>query len=173
MQKGNIDKSASHSASKVEQPANKTMRAISRRRMLLSSAGAFMGASMIRDGSAAPIQADIGEKTPHTNFSLQGKAALVTGAARGIGQAICVALAAAGAEVMGLDICAAVAPNLVYPPATPEDLDKTGKLVEAQKRRWIGVKADIRDMAAMKSAVDRAVKEVAKKRKRRIPQNRK
>jgi len=41
---------------------------------------------------------DIGDKTPHVNFSLNGKSALVTGAARGIGQAICAALAAAGAK---------------------------------------------------------------------------
>src|SRR4051794_15104812 len=63
---------------------------------------------------------------------------------------------------MGIDICAVVAPNPVYPPATPEDLEKTGQLVEAQKRRWIGVKGDIRDMSAKKAAVDRAVKEFGK-----------
>ena len=110
--------------------------AMSRRRMLTTSAGALVGASMIRAGKAA-TQTDIGDKTPHASFNLAGKTALVTGAARGIGQAICVALAAAGADVMGLDICAVAAPNLVYPPATTEDLDKTGKLVEEQKRRWI------------------------------------
>ena len=116
---------------------------------------------MIRTGRAA-TQTDIGDKTPHASFNLAGKTALVTGAARGIGQAICVALAAAGADVMGLDICAVAAPNLVYPPATTKDLDKTGKLVEEQKRRWIGVKADIRDMPAMKEAVERAVKDFGK-----------
>ena len=129
--------------------------------MLATSAGALVGASMIGAGKAA-TEIDIGDKTPHLNFNLQGKAALVTGAARGIGQAVCVALAAAGADVMGIDICAVAAPNLVYPPATPEDLEKTGQLVEAQKRRWIGVKADIRDMPAMKAAADRAAKEFGK-----------
>ena len=107
--------------------------------MLATSAGALVGASMIGTGKAA-TETDIGDKTPHLNFSLQGKAALVTGAARGIGQAVCVALAAAGADVMGIDICAVPAPNLVYPPATAEDLDKTGQLVEAQKRHWIASK---------------------------------
>jgi NAD(P)-dependent dehydrogenase (short-subunit alcohol dehydrogenase family) len=72
---------------------------------------------------------DIGDKTPHVNFSLNGKSALVTGAARGIGQAICAALAAAGADVMGLDICAVAAPNLAYPPATEGQLEQTGKMV--------------------------------------------
>jgi len=57
---------------------------MSRRRMLATSAGALVGASMIGAGKAA-TETDIGDKTPHVNFSLQGKAALVTGAARGIG----------------------------------------------------------------------------------------
>ena len=105
---------------------------------------------------------DIGDKTPHVNFSVQGKSALVTGAARGIGRAICWALAAAGADVMGLDICAAAAPHLAYPPASSDELDETGKLVQSAKRRWIGVKADIRDMPAMKAAVDRSIKEFGK-----------
>ena len=96
------------------------------------------------------------------NFSLTGKSALVTGAARGIGQAICAALAAAGAEVMGLDICGVAAPNLTYPPATPDQLAQTGKMVEGAKRRWIPVKADIRDAKAIKAAVDRAIKDFGK-----------
>src|SRR5438270_2918811 len=153
-------------ASSVDSPSNQVIPAqshgaMSRRRMLGTSAGALVGASMMGAGKAA-TETDIGDKTPHLNFTLQGRAALVTGAARGIGQAICVALAAAGADVTGIDICAVAAPNLVYPPATAEDLDKTGQLVEAQKRRWIGVKADIRDMPAMKAAADRAAKEFGK-----------
>lgn len=111
---------------------------------------------------AATTSDDIGDKTPHANFSLAGKAALVTGAARGIGQAICAALAAVGADVMGLDICTEAAPHLTYPPSTTEQLNETGKMVQASKRRWIGVKADIRDVKAMKAAVDRAVKEFGK-----------
>ena len=136
---------------------------MSRRRMLAASAGALVGASVLSSrASAATTSTDIGDKTPHVNFSLQGRSALVTGAARGIGRAIAVALAAAGADVMGLDICAVAAPNLVYEPATPEDLDETGKLVQAQKRRWISMKADVRDMPAMKAATERAIKEFGK-----------
>src|SRR5438045_3570384 len=137
-------------------------RAMSRRKMLATSAGAVLGASAVSRAMSPAEQADVGDKTPHVTFSLQGKSALVTGAARGIGRAICAALAAAGADVMGLDICAVAAPNLVYPPSTPEELDQTGKMVEAEKRRWIGVKADIREVPALQSAVDRAVKEFGK-----------
>jgi NAD(P)-dependent dehydrogenase (short-subunit alcohol dehydrogenase family) len=112
--------------------------------------------------NAATSSDDIGDKTPHVNFRLDGKSALVTGAARGIGQAICAALAAAGADVMGIDICAVAAPNLTYPPATQGQLEQTGKMVERAKRRWIPVKADIRDAKAMRAAIDRAVKEFGK-----------
>ncbi|HEX4696531.1 MAG TPA: SDR family NAD(P)-dependent oxidoreductase [Candidatus Udaeobacter sp.] len=146
----------------VSQPGEIQPRAMSRRKMLATTAGAVLGASTISPAMSPAGQADVGDKTPHVTFSLQGKSALVTGAARGIGRAICTALAAAGADVMGLDICGPAAPNLVYPPSTPEELDETGKMVEEQKRRWIGVKADIRDMAALRAAVDRAPKNSAR-----------
>jgi Dehydrogenases with different specificities (related to short-chain alcohol dehydrogenases) len=110
--------------------------------------------------NAASSSDDIGDKAPHVNFSLDGKSALVTGAARGIGQAICAALAAAGADVMGLDICAVAAPNLTYPPTTEGQLEQTGKMVEGAKRHWIPVKADIRDTKGMRAAVERAVKRI-------------
>ena len=138
---------------------------MSRRRMIATSASALVGAAVARsraENNNSATGTDVGDKTPHVSFTLTGKSALVTGAARGIGRAIAVALAAAGADVFGLDICAVAAPNLVYPPATPEDLAETGRLVEAQKRRWIGVKADVREMPALKSAVERAIKEFGK-----------
>lgn len=135
---------------------------MSRRKMLVTSAGAVLGASAITNAMSPAEQSDVGDKTPHVTFNLQGKSALVTGAARGIGRAICAALAAAGADVMGVDVCAVAAPNLVYPSATPEQLDETGKMVEDQNRRWIGVKADIRDMPALRQVVDRAIKEFGK-----------
>lgn len=130
--------------------------------MLATSAGALLGVSTAAHAGSPADKADVGDKTPHVNFSLAGKSALVIGAARGIERAICGALAAAGAEVMGLDICAAAAPNLEYPAATQEQLAETGKLVEQQKRKWIGMKADIRDLSALRNAVDRGVKEFGK-----------
>ena len=51
---------------------------------------------------------------------------------------------------------------MVRSPATSDDLDETGRLVQSAKRRWIGVKTDICDMPAMKAAVDRALKEFGK-----------
>ena len=134
---------------------------MSQRQMLATSAAALAGISILQNMKAPTSSDDIGDKTPHVNFSLDGKSALVTGAARGIGQAICAALAAAGADVMGLDICAVAAPNLTYPPATEGQLEQTGE-IEGAKRHWIPIKADIRDAKAMRAAVERAVKEFGK-----------
>src|ERR1700738_4056178 len=102
---------------------------MARHRMVATSAGALAGISILQHMKTATSSDDIGDKTPLVNFGLEDKSALVTGAARGIGQAICAALAAAGADVMGLDICAVAAPNLTYPPATPEQLAETGRMV--------------------------------------------
>jgi len=85
--------------------------------------------------------------------ALAGKVALVTGAARGIGRAAAVALAQAGADVAGLDLCAAASPIDSFAPATRDDLDETGRLVAATGRRWLPVVADQRDMDAVRAAV--------------------
>lgn len=83
---------------------------------------------------------------------LDGRVAVVTGAARGIGRASAVALAAAGADVAGIDIAAEVSPILDFAPATPADLEETGRLVAAQGRRWLGLAADQRDIGAVRNA---------------------
>ena len=87
---------------------------------------------------------------------LQGKVAFVTGAARGIGRAAAVALARAGANVVGLDICDVVDANSGVAPATPADLQQTGKDVEATGRRWMGTICDQRDIVALRNAAVRA-----------------
>lgn len=87
---------------------------------------------------------------------LQGKAAIVTGAARGIGRATAVAFAREGADVMGIDIAGPVSSTLEVVPATPEDLAQTGRLVEAAGTRWLEVRLDQRDLSALRAAADRA-----------------
>ncbi|PSJ56200.1 SDR family NAD(P)-dependent oxidoreductase [Pseudaminobacter soli (ex Li et al. 2025)] len=87
---------------------------------------------------------------------LQGKAAIVTGAARGIGRATAAAFAREGADVMGIDIAGPVSSTLEVLPATPEDLVETGRLVETAGTRWLEARLDQRDLPALRAAVDRA-----------------
>ena len=90
---------------------------------------------------------------------VQDKVAVVTGAARGIGRAAAVALAREGAHVVGLDIAGPVAATLEVAPAPPADLDETGRLVEAAGRRWLAVRADQRDIGALRAAAERVRRE--------------
>ena len=90
------------------------------------------------------------------NAPLKGKVAVITGAARGIGRSIAVAMAANGADIVGIDINASVSPIVKYVSATPNDLDETGKLVKQRGRKFLGITADIRDRAALKAAAAQA-----------------
>jgi NAD(P)-dependent dehydrogenase (short-subunit alcohol dehydrogenase family) len=91
---------------------------------------------------------------------LRGKVAVVTGAARGIGRATAVALAHAGADIVGIDVCAEVDPRSGVEPARPEDLSETGRLVQAEGRRWLNVVVDQRDLPALRAAATRAEREL-------------
>ncbi len=90
-------------------------------------------------------------------LQLDGLVAVVTGAARGIGRAAAVALAAAGADIVGIDIAGPVSPTLEVKVATSEDLAATGAAVEALGRRFLAMTADQRDLAALRRCADDAV----------------
>jgi NAD(P)-dependent dehydrogenase (short-subunit alcohol dehydrogenase family) len=91
---------------------------------------------------------------PSSARPLGGRIAVVTGAARGIGRAAAAALAAAGADVAGIDIAAAVSSILDYAAADAEDLAETGRLVEQHGRRWLSLTVDQRDIAALREAAE-------------------
>jgi NAD(P)-dependent dehydrogenase (short-subunit alcohol dehydrogenase family) len=87
-------------------------------------------------------------------FSLQGQAALVTGAARGIGRAVALAFAQAGAShIAGLDIAHAASSTQQYDIPTEADLAKTARLVEAKGAKFLSIQADQRDMKALQEAI--------------------
>ena len=90
---------------------------------------------------------------------LEGKVAFVTGAARGQGRSHARRLAQEGADIIAVDACAT--PDwLSYPLAGEADLAQTVKEVEALDRRIVARRADVRDLAAVRAALDAGVAEL-------------
>jgi 7-alpha-hydroxysteroid dehydrogenase len=77
-------------------------------------------------------------------FRVTGKAAVVTGAGRGIGAATAVALAQAGADVL-------------ISARTEAELAKVAREIEQAGRRAVTVPADLADLDAMTGLVDTAL----------------
>lgn len=93
--------------------------------------------------------------------ALDGRVALVTGAARGQGRAHAVALAGEGADIVACDVPRRMS-TLTYPLATKEDLELTSKLVEQAGRRCVTTELDVRDAADVDVAVGQAVHDLGR-----------
>ncbi|MBV9515570.1 MAG: mycofactocin-coupled SDR family oxidoreductase [Mycobacteriaceae bacterium] len=91
--------------------------------------------------------------------SLDGRIALITGAARGQGRAHALALAAEGADIVAADAPAPMA-DLTYPLGTEDDLRDTAKQVEALGRRCLPIPLDVRDPARVGAAVEQTLTEM-------------
>ncbi len=92
---------------------------------------------------------------------VEGKVAFITGAARGQGRSHAVRLAQEGADIIAVDLCAQIG-SVPYPMATPEDLANTVKEVEALDRRIVAARADVRDYAGLKQALDDGVAQLGR-----------
>ncbi|MGV0791176.1 mycofactocin-coupled SDR family oxidoreductase [Mycolicibacterium sp. XJ1819] len=92
---------------------------------------------------------------------VQDKIALITGGARGQGRSHAVRLAEEGADVILFDICEDIETN-AYPLATPHDLEEAKLEVEKTGRRAITAQVDVRDKAAVVSALKAAVDELGR-----------
>ena len=89
---------------------------------------------------------------------VEGKVALITGAARGQGRSHAIRLAEEGADIIAVDVCKQL-PSIPYPLATADDLAETVDLVKAAGGRIIASQVDVRDFAALKDAADEGVRE--------------
>lgn len=87
---------------------------------------------------------------------LDGKVALITGAARGIGRAQAVRFAQEGADIVAVDLCGPTE-TVSTPPSTREDLEETVSQVRALGRKADPYIADVRDLEALRAVADRGV----------------
>lgn len=88
--------------------------------------------------------------------ALDGRVALITGAARGQGRSHALALAAEGADIVAADAPAPMK-DLTYPLGTESDLQETAALVEKSGRRCLPIAVDVREPAHVNAAVEQTV----------------
>lgn len=119
---------------------------IGRRRMLMTAA-AGVAAVTLPSLATAARQADVaGEQIGAARtVELQGKRALVTGASRGIGAGIALALADKGADVAITFL------------NSPERAAEVVRMIEAKGRRAVAIRADSADPAAVRRSIEEAV----------------
>ncbi len=108
--------------------------------------------------SPPPAPADAAGSRGAATGQLAGKAALITGAARGIGRACAVAYARAGAELLLTDIGHDLA-GVPYPLGNADQLAHTARLCQelAPTAAVVTAEADVRDLDAVREVVDGAL----------------
>ena len=89
---------------------------------------------------------------------LSGRVAFITGAAHGQGRAVALALAAAGADIVGFDVAAKIE-YPAYAQGSSAELDSLATEVEGLGRRALVFSGDVRDATAIQDAVDATISE--------------
>lgn len=90
---------------------------------------------------------------------LQGKVALITGAARGQGRSHAVRMAQEGADIIAVD--GLTTPEwATYEQASADDLAQTAEQVKKEDRRIVARQADVRDLDSLSDAVGEGVAEL-------------
>ncbi|GAS89710.1 mycofactocin-coupled SDR family oxidoreductase [Mycolicibacterium brisbanense] len=92
---------------------------------------------------------------------LDGKVAVITGAARGQGRSHALRLAEEGADIIALDICRQI-DSVPYPMADLDDLATTVDLIKSRGRRIFAAEVDVRDLPGMQEAVAAGVSELGR-----------
>jgi SDR family mycofactocin-dependent oxidoreductase len=90
---------------------------------------------------------------------LDGKVALISGAARGQGRSHAVAYAEEGADLMLVDVCGNIE-GVRYALGTSDQLEETARRCRALGRRVVTMHCDVRSQADCDAAVARAVEEL-------------
>jgi SDR family mycofactocin-dependent oxidoreductase len=90
-----------------------------------------------------------------------GQVAFITGAGRGQGRSHAIRLAEEGADIIAVDSLEDY-PTVRYTMSSQADLDLTVRAVEALDRRIVAARADVRDAAALKAALDAGVAELGR-----------
>jgi len=98
---------------------------------------------------------------------LAGRIAVVTGAARGQGRSHAVRLAADGAAVIAIDLCAAPA-TTAYEGSTRADLDETVAMVESLGAGCVGLSVDVRNLSLLSGAIEQGLGTIGDERARHV-----
>jgi (+)-trans-carveol dehydrogenase len=92
---------------------------------------------------------------------MEGRVALITGAARGQGRSHALRLAREGADIIAIDICTDI-PLAQYPMGTSEELSETVQMVEELGSRCVPYEVDAREAQRMRDVVSAGVGELGR-----------